>query len=443
MSTVNDIIAKTSQYVLHEFDLQGDVKLAFHNLSHTQDVVEAVQEIGQASGLSREDLEVVTIAAWLHDVGYLFIYKGHEERGAEIAQTFLTKEGYPQESIERVVNAILATRMPQDPKNLLEEVLCDADLSHLGRADSMVRSARLRKEWKDYFGENVSDLEWIKNNLTFMGGHRFHTEYARKELGPVVANHVAAMSEKLAIMESEQENRLQTNISDSRVEAEKEKKEKKKLKKLKKELARLQEEVVREIGDPEEKKQEVKTGGARLDRGIETVFRLTSRNHLNLSAMADSKANILISVNSIILSIVASLLLSKLDTHPWLVLPTIVLMCVCLSTIIASILATRPKVTSGTFTFEDILQKKVNLLFFGNFHGVTLKEYEQGFFAMMDDPDYLYGSLIKDIYFLGNVLGRKYRYLRVSYNIFMYGLILAVIAFVLAIVIGQPSTSTL
>jgi hypothetical protein len=172
------------------------------------------------------------------------------------------------------------------------------------------------------------------------------------------------------------------------------------------------------------------------------MFRNTSRNHIDLSSMADSKANILISVNSIIISIVASLLIRNLATSQHLVIPTAILVTVCLCTIIAAILATRPKVSSGTFTQEDIDNKKVNLLFFGNFHGVSLDDYEKGMYSMMRDPDYLYGSLIKDIYFLGNVLGKKYRYLRISYNIFMYGLILSVVAFILASMLVQPQSVT-
>ena len=174
------------------------------------------------------------------------------------------------------------------------------------------------------------------------------------------------------------------------------------------------------------------------------MFRTTSANHIDLSSMADSKANILISVNSIIISIVASLLIGKLDTNPQMVIPTLTLISVCLATIILSILATRPKVTSGTFTQEDVEAKRVNLLFFGNFHGVGLDDYENGVYSMMQDPDYLYSSLIRDIYFLGNVLGKKYRYLRIAYNIFMYGLIVTVIAFAVAIISsGGPATDLL
>jgi hypothetical protein len=112
--------------------------------------------------------------------------------------------------------------------------------------------------------------------------------------------------------------------------------------------------------------------------------------------------------------------------------PTILLISVCLATMVFSILASRPNVSSGKFTREDIKNKQTNLLFFGNFHAMTVEDYQWGMKEMMKDADYLYGSLIKDIYYLGKVLGRKYRHLRVAYSIFMYGFVVAILSFIIA-----------
>ncbi|MDQ6890242.1 MAG: DUF5706 domain-containing protein, partial [Bacteroidota bacterium] len=169
-----------------------------------------------------------------------------------------------------------------------------------------------------------------------------------------------------------------------------------------------------------------------MSKGIQTMLRLTSENHLKLSDMADHKANILISVNAIIISVILSVLLRKLQEEPYLTIPTVIFLIAAVTTIIISILATRPKISEGTFTPEDIAQKKTNLLFFGNFHKATYEQYNAAMRQMMLDTDYLYGSLIKDIYYLGVVLGRKYRLIRLAYNIFMIGIIVSVIAFALA-----------
>jgi len=176
-----------------------------------------------------------------------------------------------------------------------------------------------------------------------------------------------------------------------------------------------------------------KSKKSKPERGIETMFRTTSHNHILLSEMADNKANILITINSIILSIVVSVLIRKLEENPRLLIPTLLLVAVCLATTVFAILSTRPIVNQGTFTREDIHTKRTNLLFFGNFFGMRIEDYEWGMKEMMKDSEYLYGSLIKDIYYLGKVLGRKYKYLRIAYNVFMYGFVLAILSFLIAI----------
>ena len=168
------------------------------------------------------------------------------------------------------------------------------------------------------------------------------------------------------------------------------------------------------------------------DKARETMLRITARNHLELSAMADNKANIMISINAIILSIVVSVLIRKLEESPFLIIPTIILTVVCLSTIIYSILATRPKVSKGKFSEDEVKNKKTNLLFFGNYHKMDLDNYVWGMTEMLKDPDYLYGSMIKDIYSVGVVLGRKYKLLRTAYTIFMFGFVFAILSFAFA-----------
>ena len=152
------------------------------------------------------------------------------------------------------------------------------------------------------------------------------------------------------------------------------------------------------------------------------MFRTTYRTHINLSDLADSKANILLSINAIVISIVFTNILSSSNPPKYMILPSFMLLAVCMVTIVFAILATRPKVNSGIFSREDILQRKTNLLFFGNFHKMDVDDYMWGINEMMQNADYLYGSMSKDIYYLGKVLANKFRLLRVAYNIFMYGI---------------------
>jgi hypothetical protein len=110
-----------------------------------------------------------------------------------------------------------------------------------------------------------------------------------------------------------------------------------------------------------------------------------------------------------------------------------------LATIIIAILATRPKISEGHFSREDILNKSTNLLFFGNFYKSRLSEYQWAMNTMMRDPDYLYGSVIQDIHQLGVVLARKYKLIRLAYTVFMIGIFVSVVAFMTAIILHRPA----
>ena len=153
-----------------------------------------------------------------------------------------------------------------------------------------------------------------------------------------------------------------------------------------------------------------------------------------MSDIADTKANILLSVNAIIISLVLSNLISKLDnpSNDYMIIPTIIFTIFSVASVILSIIATRPNVTSGEFTREDVKSKKVNLLFFGNFHKMKLGEFEWAIGEMLKDKDYIYSSLSKDLYFLGVVLNKKYRILRITYTIFMVGILISVLAFAIS-----------
>lgn len=397
------LVSKVQAYCKELFTEKLSESFVYHNYQHTERVVDAARIIGRESELSDEELELITIAAWFHDVGYTQGCTNHEQTSVKIAEQFLTKEGLPQDQIQVISNCILATRMPQAPKTLMEEVLCDADMHHLACTDYHKMSDRMHREIELTKDKQISDEEWNQMNFSFFKDHEYFTEFGKKHLQPI-------KDENLKI------------IGKDRLKEEKKSKSKsKQIKKLEKQLAKMKE------------KAELKP-----DRGIETMFRTTSKNHLELSAMADNKANIMISVNTIILSVVVSVLIRKLYEYPNLVIPTIVLIIVCLTTIVLAILATRPNVSSGVFKDEDVLSKKTNLLFFGNFHKMKLDRYEWGMKEMMKDGEYLYSSLIKDIYYLGVVLGKKYKLLRVCYTFFMIGFVISIIAFVCAMLMFPP-----
>jgi uncharacterized membrane protein len=171
---------------------------------------------------------------------------------------------------------------------------------------------------------------------------------------------------------------------------------------------------------------------ADIDLGIETLLKVTASTDQRLSDMADNKAQILITVNSIIISAIISLVLRKLKDNSFLILPSYLLLTVSLATMILAILSTRPSIPRGKFSTKDLDDKKANLLFFGNFYRMKLDDFAAGMKNVLHDKEYLYDSLIKDIHTQGVVLGRKYRLLRAAYNVFMFGLIIAIITFIIS-----------
>ena len=399
----NNFFKEVKAYVFNLFKEKLPLNTVYHSENHTSYVVEAANEIGLSQNLSEEELETVLLAAWFHDTGYIEGAKGHEDRSMTIVDNYLIKRNFSKEKIKKVKELIAATKIPQAPKNKLEEIVCDSDLSHLGRPGFMEESKLLRLEREQLVDEFVSDLDWLKETELFLSQHQYFTNYAfenwnaQKTLNWLnVKNGI----KKLEVKTSEQEQKK--SVKNKEIQIKKNREE-------------------------------------RPDRGIETMFRVALRNHVKLSDIADTKANILLSVCAIILSIALSTLFPKLDKadNYYLIAPTLIFLFITLVTMVFTILSTRPKVTSGNFTEEDVANKKVNLLFFGNFHKMSLPVFQKGITEVMKDRAYLYDSMTKDLYFLGIVLAKKYKLLRVAYTIFMFGIILSVLSFVLSFLIMQ------
>ena len=381
------IILKIRDYI-RNVDGEQCTEFCFHNDLHTNDVVEAAQEMAVHYQLNPEDRFIVLSAAYFHDIGYqLGGAKDHEILGAKRAGEFLENLGVSPHIIDQVKNCIIATKMPQSPRNLLESILCDADLFHLGGASFEERNKLMHQEAEQYHGSKIDKDEWRAKTILLMQHHAYHTDYAREKLSE-------GKRENLELLLKKQKKRLVKNTSESD--------------RLKK---------------PE--------------RGIETMFRITSANSQRLSDMADNKSNILLTVNSIILSMVVAVLLKALDSNPHLIIPTVSLMVFSVTTMVLAILATIPKIPNGQFSTEEVSNKSVNLLFFGNFYKTRFEAYQGAMNKAMDDKEFLYGMLTKDVYSQGVVLGRKYKLLRYAYGVFMFGLIFSVAAFCVAIIIAK------
>lgn len=187
------------------------------------------------------------------------------------------------------------------------------------------------------------------------------------------------------------------------------------------------------------KKKKHKDDGLGSSRGIETMFRTSYQSHLNLSSMADNKANIMISINGIIISVVIASISPRIDSNPWLLVPTVVLLLGCAASMVFAVLAARPRITHRQLTLDDVESNRANILFFGNFVGLTEDDFVAGLKSLLTNTDRLYTNMMRDIYSLGRVLQRKYTLLRTSYTVFMIALVASVLLFLVVYygVVGQ------
>jgi len=352
-------------------------------------------------------MEIVTLAAWFHDTGYTMTADGYEDKSVELATKFLKERGYPDDKIAQVAGCINATKPSGSAQNPMEEIMSDAAMINVGKKKFFKKADLMRAELELRLGKPMAELEWLNRNIEYISKKNFRTKYAQMEYARQRTKNLIELQERL-----------------------------------------------RDATDQHEEKEKKRTGKQEKDkipvRGIDSMLRQTAGNHIRLSGIADHKAGILISTNSLMITLVATVLGRGLFEHemtskfpPHIIVPVIFLAATALTTIIFAVISTRPKITSGRFTKEDVQRRRVNLLFFGNFYNMEERDYEDAIREVMKDGDYLYGMMIRDIHSLGRVLAQKYMYLRISYTVFMFGLIATLFSWLVAYSLrGQDAVTT-
>ncbi|GAA4271956.1 Pycsar system effector family protein [Aquimarina gracilis] len=390
---MESLLEKSEKYIFELYKNELPKIYLYHNYLHTQRVVETTKEIVDNSEIDKNDEEIVLLAAWFHDAGHIKGSEDHEKRSAEIAENFLKENNMVEEKISAIKNCILATKLDQKPTSFLEEIIKDADTSHLAKEYFTEVSELLRQELALEGNTEYTSNEWREENIKlFTQEHQYYTRYAVEQWEPEKNKNLLSILQK----------------------------KKKRRKKRQKEDLKAKLKAKYKHESPE--------------RGIQTLFRVTLRNHIKLSDIADTKANILLSVNAIIISLALANLIPKLDapSNRHLMIPSLILVLFSVAAIILSIMSTQPKVTGGEFTREQVKNRKVNLLFFGNFFKMPYERYQEAIDEVINDKEYVYKMLTKDLYLLGLVLKKKYKLLKITYVVFTIGIILSVIAFIFA-----------
>lgn len=375
-SDEKQILKSVPQQVKSLFAKSPRDPLYFHTLKYAGSVVSEAGKIAGFYQLKKQDILLLRTVAWYSVVGWSYDPEHPEAAAVELMQSYLAEKNLGPELISKIARLIMTTKMPQRPSGLLEEISCDCLFLYASKKSFYKKCKLWQQEAQLSGNESKSPVDWLTDTIHLLEEHQYFSEYGRTYLEPG---------------------------------------KRKNLLKLKGKLLKAEE------------------GREHPDKGIETMFRITSSNNQRLSDMADQKAHLLITVNSIILSAIISLVLRRLDKYGYLLYPTAFLLAVCLAAMILAILATRPSIPEGKFDEDDLKTKKVNLLFFGNFYKMSLGEYLEGMLKVMNDNGFLYRTLIMDVYGQGVVLGKKYGFLRTAYSIFMFGLILAVLGFIAAL----------
>lgn len=333
------LVKNAADYVRSFTKEHHNPDLFYHNLAHTKRVVAAATEITRHYGVGGKDLFVVLTAAWFHDIGYFEDPAFHERVGASKAEQFLRKLGVDDEVVNSVTATIMATRVPQSPTNRLEEILCDADLYHLGTEEFWELNRLLHKEMEAIHHINISREEWLDSSIHLLASHHYFTDYCKVLLKKKKKANLEKMQEKF------QEQTRTVNPIDELVQEQKQEK--------------------RSSADAYDVRD-------KPERGVEALFRIASGISQRLNEQADSKAHILISVNAIIISVLLTLVVRRLELYEHLILPVGILLCVNLVTITFSILATRPSTPFPVANQAEQNKDRMNLLFFGNFFHLAM-----------------------------------------------------------------------
>ena len=384
----NTLIVGAEKFVKNLLDEKLANEFYYHDFRHAMAVKGYAEIIAKECDLNETNVNLLRIAALFHDTGFIDSIENHVEHSIEIVTDFLNNHLIDEESINSITKIILATKMPQNPTNKLSEILCDADLMYIAEDKCYEHMEAMYEEaittHEEYSNRNLFDLETIR----FFSNHTYFTDFGKRVLQPKKAIAEGLIIERMKRRESRKGKKGTVVNADKKITF--------------------------------------------YSRGLETLLRLTARNQINLNSIADHKSNILISVNAIIISIIITMLVknSYITQNFYSVM---ILLFVCLSTIILAILSTRPNVKWSKFTKEEIKEKKVDLIFFGNFIHMEYDDYLESFKSMIESDDDLYSTMIKNQYSLGKILAKKFRLLKLAYNVFMIGLSITVISFLISI----------
>lgn len=382
-------------HVLSVLEAQEDPRLVFHNYQLCMSTVDMIQAIHEHEPeVSDRNAEIATLAACFWTVGCAQDTGQPLTHAMREGRIFFARENYPEADRVAVVQCLQVMAHHRKPQSESEKIFADAWLSAAYLDQPEERFALLRLEWDLLKQRHPDKVEWLNLQQDQLLNIRLHTAFAKRTYEPQRTRYLMQVREKLHKQQRKEEKEASPSGRFSNLET----------------------------TDPV--------------RATQTFFRANYRNHINLSAIADNKANIMISVNTILLSVLIAFLSYQNigQTKPIILLPVVIFLVTGLASLIFAVLSAKPKVTMlNKQDKPSPAEVKRNIVFFGNFVSLDLPEYEEAMDELFRDSGLLYGNMVRDLYHLGKVLEKKYRYLTVSYNIFMVGFIATVVSFLVVL----------
>jgi nitroreductase len=390
--THSSLIQQATDHVVELYNLFHKTSLVYHSYQRVSTLLEIGKEIAEEEGRTTEEEEVILLALLFADAGFLSDYTDPVGKSEKEAESFLKEVGYPEEKRKKVLQCLQRV-LPEDgrPQTKAEKVVMDTLTAYACGEHYAERVPLLMLEKELLSGYRSAKLEWYKHQLQEMLNTRYYTAVAKQRYEPALAQNVVYLRDQVARANKEQ---LKRSFTPSRFQN-------------------------LEMKVPE--------------RGIQTFFRSNFRNHIHLSAIADNKANIMISVNAILISVLISILTYQniTETNPKVLLPVVLFLITGLTSLIFAVLSIRPKVTSHINPNMPPETIRQHITFFGNFVRLEVEQFEEAMDSLFRNGEYLYQAMTRDLYYLGKVLDKKYRYLTISYNIFMVGFVATVISFLI------------
>ncbi len=408
MEDLKDLLLKVSAFSKKRI-VRFPERIVYHDIDFANRLLTNINIIGEHAELSVRELQMAKMVGWFFcscfdelevKIKDGIISDNNEKLAVKNIETFFKKEDFPLEIKKEIIENLKGINFFRQAENNIQKTVSDAITADLVCVKNVNHNLKLVYQELLLNNVSVSKLNWYEAIITIAESLNFYTPYGQTELAPQVKVQVENLKKARTkiVKQNEKALKKELDITD------------KELKKLKKNLNNL---------------------SGRDDRAVQTLFRTTIKNHYTLREMVDRKANIMITVNSIILSVVISGMASREVDHDLYYIPIITLAVCAAFSIFFAIMSTRPNKTQGQFTEEEIRSKQGNLLYFGNFHDMSPRDFEWGMLQMLNDSDYLYGSMIRDLYYLGIVIQKKFRHIRISLNIFLGGMITSLILYVI------------